>query len=188
MDGPKQTSTWMNKVFRYGLIFLLLTANISCDQISKSIVRQKMFHQEQINVIHDYFTLIKVENTGAFLSLGTEIPEPFKSILLAFLPLVFLTIAAIYVVTKKSLSLSRVIAISFVIGGGAGNIYDRLVHGSVTDFLHIDLGIVRTGIFNMADVSIMIGMVMLLIESFIVQNPQVFAESKKNENLGQPNG
>jgi signal peptidase II len=172
----------MQKVFRYGLIFLLLTANISCDQISKSIVREKMFHHEEINVIYSYFKLIKVENTGAFLSLGTTIPEPFKSIILAFLPLVFLLLASIYVVTKKSLSLSRVIAISFVIGGGVGNIYDRLVLGSVTDFLHIDLGIIRTGIFNMADVSIMVGMVMLLIESFIVQNQHVFAPTE-NENF-----
>lgn len=160
----------MSKVFRYVLILFLLTANISCDQISKTIIREKMFSHEEINVFSDYFKLIKVENTGAFLSLGNTIPQPFKSLILSFLPLLFLAIAGVYVFTKKTLSLSRVIAISFVIGGGVGNIYDRLVHGSVTDFLHIDLGIVRTGIFNMADVSIMVGMVMLLIESFIVQN------------------
>jgi signal peptidase II len=97
-----------------------------------------------------------------------------------------LVVAAVYVFTKKTLSLSRVVAISFVIGGGVGNIYDRLVHGSVTDFLHIDLGIVQTGIFNMADVSIMIGMVMLLIESFIVQNREIL-EAKANNSNTLPN-
>ena len=54
------------------------------------------------------------------------------------------------------------IGLSFIIGGGIGNIYDRIVHGSVTDFLHIDLGLFRTGIFNMADVSIMVGMGIVL--------------------------
>jgi signal peptidase II len=174
----------MSKVFRYVLILFVLIANISCDQISKTIVREKMFHQEEISVLSDYFKLIKVENTGAFLSLGNTIPQPFKSLILSFLPLLFLTIAGVYVFTKKTLSLSRVIAISFVIGGGVGNIYDRLVHGSVTDFLHIDLGIVRTGIFNMADVSIMVGMVMLLIESFIVQNKAIL-DGTDNSDLSQ---
>jgi signal peptidase II len=170
----------MKKFFRYILIFLLLIANVSCDQISKNLVREKMFDQEQITVFNNYLKLIKVENTGAFLSLGNTIPQPFKSIVLSFLPLLFLVIASIYVLTKKNLSLSRVVAISFVIGGGIGNIYDRLVHGSVTDFLHIDLGVVQTGIFNMADVSIMIGMIMLLIESFIVQNREVL-EAKAHQ-------
>lgn len=178
----------MTKLFRYVLIFFLLTANISCDQISKNIVREKMFHLEEISVISTYLKLIKVENTGAFLSLGNTIPQPFKSILLAFLPLLFLTIASVYVFANRSLSLPRVIAISFVIGGGVGNIYDRLVHGSVTDFLHINLGIVKTGIFNMADVSIMIGMVMLLIESFIVRDKEVFEapspDNTNNESIG----
>jgi signal peptidase II len=179
----------MQKIIRYVLIIILLTANVSCDQISKNIVRQKMFDFEEINVIYDYLKLIKVENTGAFLSLGNTIPQPFKSIILSFLPLVFLLIAFVYVFTKKNLSLSRVVAISFVIGGGVGNIYDRLIHGSVTDFLHIDLGLIQTGIFNMADVSIMIGMVMLLIESFIVQNREVLTTTDPQESShNHPNG
>jgi signal peptidase II len=158
------------------LIIVLLTANFSCDQISKNIVRNKMFELQEINVVHNYLKLIKVENTGAFLSLGNTMPQPFRSIILSFLPLVFLAIAFIYLFAKRNLSLSRVVAISFVIGGGVGNIYDRIIHGSVTDFLHIDLGLVQTGIFNMADVSIMVGMTMLLIESFIVQNKEVLTQ------------
>lgn len=171
----------MRSAFRYILILFLLTANISCDQISKTIVREKMVHHEEINVVSDYFKLIKVENTGAFLSLGTTLPQPFKSAILSFLPLLFLLVAGIYVFANKTLSLSRAIAITFVVGGGIGNIYDRIMHGSVTDFLHIDLGIVRTGIFNMADVSIMVGMVMLLIESFIVRNKAVFENAPDSD-------
>jgi len=47
-------------------------------------------------------------------------------------------------------------------GGGIGNVYDRIIYGSVTDFLHIDLGLFETGIFNMADVSITTGALILL--------------------------
>ena len=55
---------------------------------------------------------------------------------------------------------------SFAIGGGIGNIYDRLVHGSVTDFMHINFGLFQTGIFNMADVSITTGMFIFLYQSY----------------------
>lgn len=57
--------------------------------------------------------------------------------------------------------------ISFIIGGGIGNLYDRMWYGSVTDFMHINFTIFQTGIFNMADVSIMTGMFIILIQLFI---------------------
>ena len=57
------------------------------------------------------------------------------------------------------------IGMCFLIGGGIGNIIDRLLYGSVTDFLHIDFGLFRTGIFNLADVSIMVGIGILIINS-----------------------
>ncbi len=53
----------------------------------------------------------------------------------------------------------------FLIGGGIGNIYDRIVYGSVTDFLHMDFVLFRTGIFNLADVSIMVGIGLLLLQN-----------------------
>lgn len=56
--------------------------------------------------------------------------------------------------------------ISFVIGGGIGNLYDRVLYGSVTDFMHLKFGIFQTGIFNMADVSIMLGM-LIIVSSFV---------------------
>jgi signal peptidase II len=68
--------------------------------------------------------------------------------------------------TKKNLSNLTIIAICFIVGGGIGNIYDRLIYGSVTDFLHIDFIIFQTGIFNMADVSIMTGTFIVLFESY----------------------
>ena len=62
-----------------------------------------------------------------------------------------------------------ILGICFVVGGGFGNIYDRLVYGSVTDFLQMNFVIVQTGIFNMADVSIMAGMFMILLEAYLKQ-------------------
>lgn len=156
----------IRQTLRVLFIFILLSTNVGCDQISKEIVRNGIGYHEQISLIKDYLTLTKVENTGAFLSAGNDLPEPLKTILLTVAPLLILIAAFIYVLHVNHLSNLSIAGICFVIGGGIGNIYDRIQYGSVTDFLHIDLGVFQTGIFNMADVSIMTGMGMILLDLF----------------------
>lgn len=154
------------KVITNIAVLFVLVANIGCDQISKNIVRQKVDYYENISLISSYFTLTKVENTGAFLSVGSALPETLKFILLSGIPVLALAFGVGYMFLRKNISKMSMLALSFAIGGGIGNIYDRIVHGSVTDFLHINLGVVQTGIFNMADVSIMVGMGLFLLQSF----------------------
>ena len=154
------------QILRTLVILTILSTNIGCDQISKNIVRQRINYNEQIGLINNYLTLTKIENTGAFLSVGQSLPAPIKILLLTILPLIVLGLAFIYLLTKKNLSNLTIIGICFICGGGVGNIYDRLIYGSVTDFLHIDFVIFQTGIFNMADVSIMTGTLLVLFESY----------------------
>ena len=156
----------VGQTLRAIFIITLLCSNVGCDQISKGIVRRGIDHHEYISVIQDHLTLTRVENTGAFLSAGNDLPEPLKTILLTVLPLVILIAGFIYVLRVNHLSHLSISGICFVIGGGIGNIYDRIQYGSVTDFLHVDLILFETGIFNMADVSIMTGMCMILVDLF----------------------
>lgn len=155
-----------NRIITNISILLVLIANIGCDQISKNIVREKVGYYESISLISNYFTLTKVENDGAFLSLGSALPETIKFILLSGIPLVSLAFGIGYMFLRKNISFMSMLALSFAIGGGIGNIYDRIVHGSVTDFLHIDIGFIQTGIFNMADVSLVVGMALFFVQSF----------------------
>jgi len=147
-------------------VLFLLCSNVGCDQISKGIARQKIQSHEQIALIKNYMTLTRIENSGAFLSAGHDLPEPFKTLLLTISPLIILIAAFVYVLRRKNLSTLAITGICFIIGGGIGNIYDRIQYGSVTDFLHIDLGVFQTGIFNMADVSITTGICMILVDLF----------------------
>jgi signal peptidase II len=156
-----------NKIIRTLIILAILATNVGCDQVSKHMVRQSVGEFEQISVIKNFVTLMKVENTGAFLSWGSSLPQPYKLILLSVLPVVVLALAFLFVLTQKDLSKLTVVAICFVLGGGIGNIYDRVMHGSVTDFLHIDFVIFQTGVFNMADVSVMLGMFFVLVEAYL---------------------
>ena len=150
----------------YFFLLFMVLLNIGCDQISKHIVRQKIDYNENISIIDNHITLTKVENTGAFLSAGNDLPDVVRLVLLTILPLVVLGFGLYYLLSKKDLPIALQIGLCFLIGGGIGNIYDRIRFGSVTDFLHMDFGLFRTGIFNLADVSIMIGIGILFIQSF----------------------
>jgi signal peptidase II len=146
------------------VILAILSANVGCDQISKNIVRENIRYGQKITLVPDFLTLTKVENTGAFLSMGNSMSQPWKTILLAIFPILILGLGIMYLFLKKGLSNLSVLGICLLLGGGIGNIYDRIIYGSVTDFLHADLIIFQTGIFNIADMSIMTGIGLIIFE------------------------
>jgi signal peptidase II len=145
----------------------VLSLNVGCDQISKNIVRHRIDYEDQIVLIKNCLTLTKIENTGAFLSMGGTWPYSIRLVLLTILPLIALGFGCIYLIAKRNLSRLTTLGICFAVGGGIGNIYDRIVYGSVTDFMHIDFYLFQTGIFNMADVSILIGVILIFLDSAV---------------------
>ena len=146
-------------------VTIILT--VILDQVSKIIVRKHVDFNSTTNIIGQFFSLHNVENTGAFLGMGSDLNPTLKLILLLILPVVVLAFVLRYVIKDKSLDNWSLFAFSSIIGGGIANVYDRYAYGSVTDFLHIDLGgSIRTGIFNMADLSVTTGMIILVIVSF----------------------
>lgn len=147
------------------LLLIILAVAIGCDQVSKTIVRQKIATNENISLIKNHFTLTKVENTGAFLSLGNNMPAAIRFILLSLLPVLVLVYGIFYLLKNRNLTKNIQLALCFILGGGIGNVIDRLIYGSVTDFLHLDFGFFRTGIFNLADVAIMLGVGILFASS-----------------------
>lgn len=153
------------KNLKWMFLLLIVALNIGCDQVSKNMVRQRIAYGETISLVKNYFILTKVENTGAFLSAGNDLPTPARFVLLTLLPLAVLGYGLYYLVAKHDLPKLMQLGLSFLIGGGISNVYDRIVHGSVTDFMHMDFVIFRTGVFNVADLSIMIGIAILLIHS-----------------------
>lgn len=153
------------------LILAIVIANIGCDQVSKKMVRQNIRPYETIHLLRNHLTVTRVENTGAFLSAGDSLPKAAKNILLSLLPVIALVFGTIFVFTKQNLPTSMLAGFCFVIGGGIGNVFDRIVYGSVTDFLHVNLGGFQTGVFNLADMSIMLGTLIILVQAFRRPHP-----------------
>ena len=148
-------------------IVLLIVANIAIDQISKFMVRARIAQNEVIELLGNTFIMTKVENSGAFLGMGSDLTPVLKWALLLILPVIVLGAVVYYILTNKTLDRLSLIAFCCIIGGGIANVFDRFMYGSVTDFFHIDLGgVFRTGIFNVADMSVSFGMILLIIASF----------------------
>jgi len=150
-------------IIRIVLILLIITVNIGCDQFSKKIVKRSVLPYETIHVLNDHLTVTRVENSGAFLSAGDSMSKSSKQIFLTLIPVIAMVLGLVYLFLKP-VSGNMLVGLCFVIGGGVGNLFDRILYGSVTDFLYLKFGIFQTGIFNMADVSIMAGMSVILLQ------------------------
>ena len=148
-------------------ITILIAISLLLDQLSKFLIRQNVDQYSEIKLIGDYFILTNVENSGAFLGMGSDFSPFVKTVFLLILPIIVLICIMIYVYRDKQIDKISLIGFCFIIGGGIANIYDRIIYGSVTDFLFIDLGgIFKTGIFNIADLSVTTGMILILLMSF----------------------
>ena len=153
-------------LIRVLLILLIVLVNVAVDQVSKAMVRERVAPNETIELIGQNLILTNAENSGAFLSLGSNWPEPVRKLVLLIIPCIALLGAFVMLVMQDDLSRGMLVGLSFAVGGGIGNIFDRIRFGSVTDFLHIDLEFARTGIFNVADMSIMFGLILTLFLYF----------------------
>jgi signal peptidase II len=107
--------------------------------------------------------LIYAENEGAFLSLGANWNVFIKYFILLILPIIICFILLGFLALKE-IKLYRIISGSCIIGGGLSNIIDRLFNNfKVIDFLNFGIGNLRTGILNVADLSVTFGVIALLI-------------------------
>jgi len=143
-------------------IVLLVFLNIGCDQLSKNAVRKHISEHDRIELIGDNFIMVKVENTGAMLGFGQNLSPILKLIFLQTIPVLVLLVLLFRILKKTNMNIWLVFAFACVIGGGIGNLIDRIAYGQVTDFFHINIGFFKTGIFNMADVSVTLGVLLIL--------------------------
>lgn len=151
---------------RIVLILGIVAANIVIDQGAKQWAREQLMGLGQLSYLGDFFRLVYVENKGAFLSLGAGLSGTLRFIALNVLPAGLLLGLVAYTLFSKQLSKLQIIAFSFICGGGVSNIFDRLLYGQVVDFMNVGLAGLRTGIFNFADLSIMIGLAIMLPQLF----------------------
>ncbi len=147
---------------RAALVLGIMAANIVLDQLTKAWARNSLIDSGQHSYLGDFFRLSYVENRGAFLSLGASSPDEMRFWTLLVLPVLLLVGLFLYTLFSREMTRPQIIAFSFILGGGVSNIYDRLLYGQVSDFMNMGFSGLRTGVFNFADVSIMVGLAIML--------------------------
>ena len=146
------------------LLVLLSVAVVGCDQLTKDLARSTLVPYVSHSYAGGFVELLLVENPGGLMSLGDSLPEEWRLLLFRVLVPVALLIFTLQL--WRSSTRAIVIGMALVVGGGLGNWVDRLTpQAAVTDFLRIGVRPLQTGIFNFADVALVVGVVVLLVYS-----------------------
>ncbi len=157
----------MRSMPRFFVVMITLCCCVGCDQVSKSAARTLLASGVTESLFADSLRLQLVQNPGAFLSLGGSLPEQLRFTLFtaaAAVLLIGLVCASLF---ARRLRPARVIPLALIAGGGISNLLDRLAFdGRVTDFLNVGIGSFRTGIFNVADMAILAGALLLILMSY----------------------
>jgi signal peptidase II len=146
------------------LYFFLAFTVLIMDQVSKLIVARSIPLNDAVTVIPGFFRISHVLNPGASFSLFADLRSPFVRIgLLLFSVAVMAVIATILVRAKREFSRTN-LGLSLILGGAMGNFLDRLLGGSVVDFLAFRIGTYHWPDFNLADTAIVTGSGFLLLD------------------------
>ena len=153
----------MKTTARIGIILLTLMGCVGCDQATKLMAREHLPPGEMISLLGDTLRLEYTENSGAFLSVGHTLPPSLRSALFIFGAVLIVSAVLVWALRSRQLSRVGVIGAALVCGGGFSNVIDRVSYGGhVVDFLNVGIGSLRTGIFNVADMALMLGIALLL--------------------------
>ena len=154
---------------------LWLTAFVfALDQLTKRAVQSSLSPYQSKPVIQDFFHLTYVTNDG--MAFGLSMPGG-RSILLILSILLTIFIFWFLWQERNGHALVR-IGLALILAGAFGNLLDRVLYGKVVDFLDFMIGDFHWYIFNVADSSVTIGMILFIFHSFFIEYRTVSAESK----------
>ncbi len=160
----------MTNSFRVAVLLLTIIGCVGCDQVTKLAARKYLSTGTTSSFLHDTFRLQRAENPGAFLSLGDHLAPRTRVILFTFGGSLLVGAALFWAIRSQRATTMHTIGAALVCGGGLGNLIDRIGrHGYVTDFLNAGIGPVRTGIFNVADFALMLGILVLFVSGSVIK-------------------
>lgn len=158
----------MFRLRRAAAVLVVVVLSVAFDQWTKVVATEALYGKPATSHWGDLFRLGYTTNDGAFLSLGSNLPEPIRSLLLTGAVGVLLLVIVGYTIWTRALTTIQWIGYALIAGGGISNWIDRArFQGKVVDFMNLGIGTwLRTGVFNVADLWIVFGIVILLIDGW----------------------
>ncbi|HVQ42308.1 MAG TPA: signal peptidase II [Vicinamibacterales bacterium] len=148
-------------VTRFALIAIALVT-IGCDRVTKQAATIMLAGAPVRSYLRDTVRLAYAQNTGGFLGWGADWPSPVRTAVFTVGTCVVL-LGLLAAASRRRWSSAALLGITLFGAGASSNWIDRVLHGSVVDFLNVGIGPLRTGIFNVADVALMAGVALVVL-------------------------
>ncbi len=153
------------------VLLCLALATVGCDRVTKHIAAASLAGTEARSYWGDLLWLGYTENTGAFLSLGSGLPEMARTVLFTWgTGAMLIALAAVAIRARAWTAMG----LTLFVAGGLSNWFDRATTGHVVDFMNVGIGSLRTGVFNVADVAIMMGAALFVLDE-LRRNTRVYS-------------
>jgi len=149
------------------LPFSLAAAVFLLDRLTKWIIKGHVGAQETLSVVPGFFNIVHAENPGVAFGLLADATGAWRNFFLIGLSasvLVFITVLLWKPARTGATDLVLRIGLACILGGALGNLYDRVVNGTVTDFVEVYAGTHYFPAFNVADSGISVGAGLLLLD------------------------
>ncbi len=139
-------------------MFLALVGTVACDRVTKHVAATTLAGSPSRSYLGDTVRMAYVENRGGFLSVGDDLGPALRTAIFTVATGAMLLMLVV-VAVRRRWSGWPALGLALFVAGGLSNWIDRVMHGRVIDFLNVGVGPVRTGVFNVADLAITIGIV-----------------------------
>jgi signal peptidase II len=151
--------------------FFLAVLIVLLDRWTKRLVAAHIAMYSHIQIIPRFFRLTHTENTGAAFSLFADSPSHWKIALLISFSVIAMVVVSVLLWRQTRVLTITGIALSLILGGAVGNLWDRVASGRVVDFLLVYFRQYQWPVFNLADSAIVVGACLLVIEILFHKAP-----------------
>jgi len=150
--------------------FLLIAVLILLDQATKWLIARNVALYSSLKIIPGFFSITHIRNKGAIFGAFSDPDKPLVFVLLTAASFIALVLVVYYFYKTPASERGLKLALSLILAGALGNLVDRIVRGSVIDFLDFHIKTRHWPFFNVADSCITIGAVLLLL-FFLIRKP-----------------
>ncbi|MBO5120848.1 MAG: signal peptidase II [Bacilli bacterium] len=154
------------------LIYTLASAFMLLDQIIKLIVINNMDVSQEIKIIPKFFSLFYLRNTGAAFSIFGN-----KILFLIIISIICLIVLKNYIKKLQRVTNLTIISLGILVGGIIGNLFDRVLRQAVIDYLSFNFFDYSFPVFNLADIGITIGALLLIIDLLIEEKEKKISKA-----------
>jgi signal peptidase II len=137
---------------------------VAVDQASKAMVRASVPLHDSVTIIPGFMDVTHVLNSGAAFGILNGADFPFKTVLIAVIAMAALVGVGTYAASLSHHQLIARLGLALIIGGAAGNLIDRVLAGSVVDFVDVYWRTHHFWAFNVADSAISVGVAIMILD------------------------